>query len=260
MNKEKKFLCTRGQWIKVIQCCGGRPRRTDASFVLLTHDRGMEAPCAAERFRRRNTATVHFRPKQLNKERLQNTPVLSGVTATSSGDPSSLWGRTGVAGALAVRRRGQMEVSPSHNVTNPSGRTLLHTLYLLPSFHVLGQMSEDPDLGATTGKDGERVVSTGHSFSLHHFTLEPPVRLRRHSLSLSVFSFSGSRLPLLVLCPQDSYQGLAQTYATCHPVTRPRPRRPEAGRSLNWRSMWHHSSSVLLQLSILHFLRLTFMF
>lgn len=31
--------------------------------------------------------------------------------------------------------------------------------------------------------------------------------------------FSGSRVPLLILCLQDFYQGLTQTYATCQPTS-----------------------------------------
>lgn len=59
------------------------------------------------------------------------------------------------------------------NVTNPSGMTHLHTMPRIPILPCL-QMSEDLGLGTTTGKEGDCVDSTGHSFSLHHFTLTSP--------------------------------------------------------------------------------------
>lgn len=82
------------------------------------------------------------------------------------------------------------EVTPPHNVTNPSGVTLLHTPPS-PSFHVLRQMSEDHGQGSTTGKDGDRVDSASQGFSLHHFTLISPMLPSVRFLSLF---FSGFRL------------------------------------------------------------------
>ncbi|KAI9530402.1 hypothetical protein NQZ68_004420 [Dissostichus eleginoides] len=102
------------------------------------------------------------------------------------------WGRHWLSTVEASR---SSEVSPPHNVTNPSGMTLLHTPPS-PSFHVLRQMSEDPGLGTTTGKDGHRVDSASHGFSLHHFTLKSPM------LSFVPFPslfFSCFRLSLLIL-------------------------------------------------------------
>lgn len=86
-------------------------------------------------------------------------------------------------------------MSPPHNVTKPSGATLSsHSPHPL-SFHVLRQMSEDPNPGTTTGKDGDRADSASHGFSLHHFTLISPAL----SLSLpspsSPFSFLPSQAP-----------------------------------------------------------------
>lgn len=44
--------------------------------------------------------------------------------------------------------------------------------------------------------------------------------LRSPPSSSFLFFFSGSRLSLLILWLRDFYQGLAQTYATCHPAVR----------------------------------------
>lgn len=96
------------------------------------------------------------------------------MSVRSHTDPLSLkgkdWGRQRLS---TVRASRSSEVSPPHNVTNPSGLTLLHTPPS-PSFHGLRQMSEDPSPGSTTGKDGDGVGSSSHSFSHHYFTLVSP--------------------------------------------------------------------------------------
>lgn len=86
-------------------------------------------------------------------------------------------------------------MSPPHNVTNPSGITLLHTPPS-PFFHVHRQMSEDPSPGTTTGKDRDRVDSASRSFSLRHFTHIPPCSPPSPSFLLffpSLSQASGSR-------------------------------------------------------------------
>lgn len=98
------------------------------------------------------------------------------------------WERHGLSTTEASR---SLEVSPPHNVTNPCGMTLLHTPPC-PSFHILRQMSEDPGPGTTTGKDGDRVDSVSHGFSLHHFTLISPMLSSVPFLSLSISQASGS--------------------------------------------------------------------
>lgn len=52
-------------------------RRTDASFVRLTHDRGMELLCAVERFRHKNRKIVHFRPQE--NEQRESSKLASAV-------------------------------------------------------------------------------------------------------------------------------------------------------------------------------------
>lgn len=96
------------------------------------------------------------------------------MTVRSYGDPSPLRGGLGSHWLSTVGASRSFEVSPPHIVTNPSGVIILHTPPS-PSFHVLRQMSEDPGLGTTTGKDRDCVDSASHGFSPHHFTLIPPV-------------------------------------------------------------------------------------
>lgn len=98
----------------------------------------------------------------------------SDVTVRSFGDTSPLRGGLGSHWLSTVGASRSFEVSPPHIVTNPSGVIILHTPPS-PSFHVLRQMSEDPGLGTTTGKDRDCVDSASHGFSPHHFTLIPPV-------------------------------------------------------------------------------------
>lgn len=76
------------------------------------------------------------------------------MTVRRHGDPFPFRGGLGGRHWLSTIEARSLEVSPPHNVTNPSGTTLLHTPPS-PSFHILRQMSEDPGPGTTTGKDGE---------------------------------------------------------------------------------------------------------
>lgn len=99
------------------------------------------------------------------------------------------WGR--VLGSSTAGAGRSSEVSPPHNVTNPSGMTTLYTPHPSLSFHHLGQLSEDPSLGATTGKDGDSK-SASHGFSPHHFTLGSLPSVSFLSLSLFFFRLRGS--------------------------------------------------------------------
>lgn len=206
----------------------GRVSDTDASFVQLTHDWGMGTvwcgKISPQKERRKSTSGRMNRTKRALKHASSVSVASSGikiccstcresdVTVRSYGDPSPLRGGLGSHWLSTVGASRSFEVSPPHNVTNPSGVIILHAPPS-PSFHVLRQMSEDPGLGTTTGKDGDCVDSASHGFSPHHFTLIPPVFSSVPFLSLF---FSGFRLSLLILWLQDFYQGLAQTYATCH--------------------------------------------
>lgn len=90
--------------------------------------------------------------------------------------PVPLQGRTtGDTGCPLCGPAGSPRCHLHTNVTNPSGMTHLHTTPpTFPFFHVGRRMSEDLGLGITTGKEGDGMDSTGHRFSLHHFTLISP--------------------------------------------------------------------------------------
>lgn len=136
----------------------------------------------------------------------------SGVTARSHWDSAPFgehWGRSWLSTAGAGR---SSEVSPPHNVTNPSGMTTLHTpAHPLPPT-ILDNWVKTP---AWALPQARTETST------------PPVAASRPITShlgcsalspSSLFFFSGFGVLLLILCLQDFYQGLAQTYATCHPA------------------------------------------
>lgn len=118
-------------------------------------------------------------------------------------------------------------MSPPHNVTNPSGRTLLHTPPF-PSFHILRQLSEDRGPGTTTGKDGDprglrqsrRLAPSLHTYIplcsplspfLCAFCFSGSRALCAHFVTTGVFFLPGSRPDIRHMSPR-----------------RPRPHCPEA--------------------------------
>lgn len=99
----------------------------------------------------------------------------SGVTVRSNRDPSPL--REGLGETLCCPLWGPVGLLRCHLHTMWQ-TPLVWPLFTLPHpllFQFLRQMSEDPSLGTTTGKDGDHMDSTSHSFSLHHFTLISPL-------------------------------------------------------------------------------------
>lgn len=112
------------------------------------------------------------------------------------------------------------------------------------SFHLLRQLSEDPGPGTTTGKDGDRVDSASHSFSLHHFTLISPV------LS-SVPFLSSFFLRLQALAAHFVTTGLLpgsrpdiRHMSPCRPW--PHCLKPDVVWGFNWRTTVTHSQQPFL--------------
>lgn len=137
----------------------------------------------------------------------------SGVTVRRHGDPLSPKGRT--AGVAGCPVRGPVGLLRCHLHTMWQ-TPLVGSFFTLPhplSSTFLDKWVKTPSPGATTGKDGDCVDSASPGFSPHHFTLASPA-----CALLCPLPFSGFRPSLLTLWLQDFYQGLAQTYATCHPA------------------------------------------
>lgn len=245
----------------------GRVSDTDASFVRLTHGWGMELLCGVERFHHKNRKESPLQAAGTEQRESLNMPVQSVESPVESNwlqssrdplldmqrlscdcekpwRPFSLKGRTGGdMGCPLQGARRSSEVSPPHNVTNPSGMTLLHTPPS-PSFHVLRQMSEDPSPGTTTGKDGDRVDSASDGFSLHHFTLISPM------LSSVPFFFSFF-LRLQALSAHFVTTGLLpgsrpdiRHMSSCRPW--PHCLKPDVVWGLNWRTTVTHCQQPFL--------------
>lgn len=99
-----------------------------------------------------------------------------------------------------------------------------------PSFYDLGQLSEDPSPGTTTGKDGDSD-SASHSFSPHHFTLNVAL-LCLLPLSFSFFFFfSGFRGSLCSFCVYRTFTRVSPRH-TPHVTPPSTATLPGARRSL----------------------------
>lgn len=94
----------------------------------------------------------------------------SGVTARSHGDSPPFRGALGPS--LAIHCGGQQVFwgVTSTQCDKPLWYDHCSHPRPSPSFYHLGQLSEDPSLGTTTGKDGDSD-SASHGFSPRHFTL-----------------------------------------------------------------------------------------
>lgn len=187
------------------------------------------------------------RPREARQRELLMEPVQSESTAGHEGAlvwcreamgtllPSGEhWGRSWLPTVGAGR---SSEVSPPHNVTNPSGMTSLHTpTHPLPST-ILDNWVKTPAWAPPQARTE---------------TPTPPVTASRPitshlCCSASSLFFSGFGLPLLILCLQDSYQGLAQTYATCHPAFHGHAAWSQAqSEAPSGEALWHITNSVLL--------------
>lgn len=214
----------------------------------------MELLCDVERFHHKNRKESPHQAAGSEQRESLNMPVQSVESRDLLLDMQRLWcdcektrrpislkGRTGGdAGCPLWGASRSSEVSPPHNVTNPSGVTLLHTPPY-HSFHVLRQMSEDPGPGATTGKDGDRVDSASHGFSLHHFTLVSP----------ALSSVSPSFLRLQALSAHFVTTGLLpgsrpdiRHMSPCHPW--PHCLKPDVVWGLKWRTTVTHPQQAFL--------------
>lgn len=137
-------------------------------------------------------------------------------------------------------------MSPPHNVTNPSGRIVLHTP---PSsfFHVLRQMSEDPQPGRYH-RQGRRLRGLRQSQllapSLH--TYVPCVRSPLSPSLLRLQAFSAHFVTTGLL--PGSRPDIRHMSPSC---PRPHSLKPDVVCGLKWRAAVTHPLQPVLRLTLL---------
>ena len=200
----------------------GRVGHTDASFVQLSHAWGMgSVVCCGKTSPWKQRKDV--RPRESKQRKLLMEPLHSESVAGHEGALVWWWRATGTVFPLGEGGGGCW----GRPLREPAGllRCHLHIVWQTPPVWPLFTPPPIPFLPRSWTVEWRPQPGRDHRQGRRLWVLRS--RLLAPSLHtyvapfclLPLFSFPGFGVPLLILCLQDFYQGLTQTYATCQPAS-----------------------------------------